>query len=73
MLKSSKTSVADSSFCKKKMVSSAYAVYGKSLSETLELLILRYFFILMNSISKSTMKRYANKGSRCLVVLFNLN
>ena len=32
-----------------------------------------FLFILMNAISKTKMKRYADKGSPCLVPLSNLN
>ena len=72
MLKLFKTSVADFSFCKTKVVSSAYALYRWSLLQTFRLLISGFFFILMNANSKTRMKRYADKGSPYLVPLFNL-
>ena len=72
MLKLFNTSVADFSFYKKKVVSSAYAVYRKSLLQTFKLLVLGFLFILMNALSKTRMKRYADKGSPCLVPLPNL-
>ena len=53
MLKLFKNSVADFSFCKKKVVSSAYAIYRKSLLQTFKLLILAFLFILMKAISKA--------------------
>ena len=57
MSKLFKTSVVDFSFWKKQVLSSAYAVYRKSLLQTLKLLISGFFFILMNAISKKRMKR----------------
>ena len=72
MLKLFKSPVADFSFCKEKVVSSAYAVYRKPLLQTLKLLILGFFFILINDISKTRMEKYANKGSPCLIPLFSL-
>ena len=71
MLKLFNTFVANFSFCKKG-VSSAYAVYRRSLLQIFKLLMLGFFFILMNAISKTRVKRYADKGSPCLVRLSNL-
>ena len=59
-------------FVKKNVVSPAYAVYRKSLLQTFKLLILGFFFISMNALSKMRMKRYADKGSPSLAPLFNL-
>ena len=51
LLKLFKNSVADFSFCKKKMISSPHVVYRKSLLQTFKLLILLGFlFILMKAI-----------------------
>ena len=57
MLKLFTNSVADFSFCKKKVVLSANAIYRKSLLQTFKLLILGFFSILMNAISKTRMNR----------------
>ena len=54
------------------MLSSAYAVYKKSLLQTFRLLILGFLFILMNDIPKTRMKQYTDKGSPCLALLSNL-
>ena len=56
----------------KKMVSTAYAVYRKSLLQTFKLLILGFFFIFMNAISNPRTEIYADNGSPCLVPLANL-
>ena len=61
-----KTSDADISFCKVGIIS--VCMYR---SHYYKLLILGFLFILMYTISKTKMKRHADKGSPCLVPLSN--
>ena len=56
----------------KKVVSSVYAVYQNSLLQTFKLLLLVFLFIFMRAIYKTRIKRYADKGTPCLVPLSNL-